>query len=98
MHTINGETVTIPTNNFDKGGLVYPPKTVVNFLHHLEAIVTQCFTSEILHQDSILDILEIIKETGINYFGCTEHNHALITNVVKFYLLYRLYFYTKEYN
>ena len=40
-----------------------------------------------LHRDTILDILEMNKETGINYIACTEHNHALTTNVVKFYLL-----------
>ena len=67
-------------------------------LPRLEAIVTEYFTSEILHRDNILDILEIIKETGINYFGCTEHNHSLITNIMKFYLLYKLHFYMKGYN
>ena len=69
VHTINGETDTIPRGNFDKGGLVYPSKTVVNLLHQLEDIVTENFTSEKLHWDSILDILEMIKETGIIYIG-----------------------------
>ena len=72
MYSIYGETVTIPTGNFDKGGLIYPPKTVVNLLLQLEAIITEYFTSETLHQDSILDILEMIKETGINDIGCTH--------------------------
>ena len=67
--------------------MVYSPKTVVNLLHQLEAIVTEYFTSETLDQDSILDILEMIKETGINYIGCTKHKHALTINNVKYYLL-----------
>ena len=43
----------------------------MNLLHQLEAIVTEYFTSETLHQDSILDILDMVKETGMNYIGCT---------------------------
>ena len=66
MHAISDETVTITRGNFDKGGLVHPSKTVVNALHQLEAAVTEYFTSGTLHRDSILDILEIIKEIGIN--------------------------------
>ena len=98
VHAISDETVTITRGNFDIGGLVHPSKTVVNALHQLEAAVTEYFTSGTLHRDSILDTSEIIKETGINCFGCTEHNYALTTNVVKFYLLYTLHFYIKEYN
>ena len=64
----------------------------------LLGIVTEYFTSEILHQDSILDILEIIKEIGNKLLWCTEHNHALTTNDVKSYLLYRLHFYTIKKN
>ena len=90
--------LTISKGNFDKGGLVYPSKIFFILLRQLEAFVTEYFTSEILIRDSIFDILEIIKEIGINYFGCNEHNHALTTNVVKFYLLYRLHFYIKGCN
>ena len=50
-----------------------------------------------MHWNSILDILEI-KEIGINYFGYTKQNHALTTNVVKFYLHYRVHFCIKGYN
>ena len=83
MHTINGVTVIIHRakrlhnlkslchrGNFDKRGLVYSSKTVVNLLYQLEAIVTECFRSETLHRDSILDILEIVKKIEINYIGC----------------------------
>ena len=85
-------------SNFDKGGLLYPSKIVVNMLHQLEAIINEYFTSETLHRDSILDILELIKEAGMHYIGCTEHNHVLTTNVVKFYLVCRLDFYIKGCN
>ena len=86
VYTSNGKTVTIPTDNFDKG-LVYPPRTVVHLLHQFEDIVTEYFISETSDQDSILDILEMMKEIGINYIGCTKYNEVLTTNNVKSYLL-----------
>ena len=38
-----------------------------------------------MHRDSILDILKMIKETGLNYIGCIKHNHAL-WNLIYFLL------------
>ena len=45
---INAEIVTIPGYNFDKGKLVCSSKTVLDLLQHLDAIVIEYFTSEIL--------------------------------------------------
>ena len=50
--------------HFDKGGMIYPSKAALSLCHQLERALTEYFAFEILHRDSVLDILDKIKATG----------------------------------
>ena len=47
--------------------------SLIHFSNNILAL-TAYFTLETSHRDSMLGILEIIKETEINYIGYTGHN------------------------
>lgn len=85
------------TNFCDKGGLLYPSKELFDFVSYLENTFTDCFSTNELRSDSILDVLHLVRVEG-RPLGCAQHAKAVKSHVVKFYVVTRLHFLVKGIN
>ncbi|XP_077529688.1 uncharacterized protein LOC144142191 [Haemaphysalis longicornis] len=80
----------------DNGGLLYPSQELFSFIGALEDSFTLWFSWNKLHRDSISEVIDSLHNLPL--VGCTAHNKALTSSIVKFFMMTRLHFYTKSLN
>lgn len=86
------------TNQFDHGGLVYPSYSFEGLVTKLENAFTTFFSRNKLHADSLVSFLIFLQGCELEPIGCTVHKRRLTGDVIKFYALTRLHFFTKSLN
>ncbi|XP_029823499.2 uncharacterized protein LOC115309382 [Ixodes scapularis] len=86
------------TKAFDHGGLLYPTEALSNFVTALENAFTVFFSHNELHCSSVVDFLSFLQNLSFDRIGCVEHTKLTTANLLKFYVLTRLHFYTKSVN
>lgn len=84
------------TDFCDQGGLLYPSVEFFAFIEALEDVFTMWFSWNNLQRDSMTEVLQIMK--NVPRVGCHTHQDELTNNVIKFFLLTRLHFFTKSLN
>lgn len=82
----------------DRGGLLYPSLELFRFITRLEVVFTNCFSSQKLHRESIMDVLQMIHQGAPLQVGCREHADSLTPRIVGFYVVTRLHFFVKGLN
>ena len=80
------------TQEFDKGGLMYPSIRLYNLIHSLEEKFTEHFSCNEIQKESLFDVLNCLKNVELNLVGCSLHTAILTTQIVKFYMITRIYF------
>lgn len=86
------------TMQFDHGGLIYPSKAVEELVAKVEDTFTVYFSRNELHAESLLCFLHFLQGVKLKEVGCNEHGRKLTTNIIKFYALTRLHFFSKAKN
>ncbi|KAH9375541.1 hypothetical protein HPB48_019341 [Haemaphysalis longicornis] len=74
----------------DNGGLLYPSQELFSFIGALEDSFTLCCSWNKLHRDSISEVMDSMRNLPLA--GCTAHNKALTSSIVKFFMMTRLFF------
>lgn len=84
------------TSFCDRGGLLYPSRELFSFIEALEDTFTLWFSWNKLHKDSLSEMVHHLL--NVPQVGCETHKKDLTSNLVKFFIMTRLYFYTKSLN
>ncbi|KAK3915282.1 Transposable element P transposase [Frankliniella fusca] len=81
------------------GGLLRPSDLVYAIIIQVEQAVIFTSTQENLHTNMIFSILENVRDHATLYrIGCDEHQQALTSAIVTFYLTVRMHFQCREMN
>lgn len=81
-----------------KGYLINPSVTLFNLLSSLEKGVIEATKCGEIHVNTLFEIMELIDDE--NYptilIGCEKHNYEFTKNIIRFYLITRMFFLVKQ--
>lgn len=79
-----------------KGYLINPSVALFNLLSNLEKGVIQATKSGEININTLFKIMELIDEEKdpIILIGCEKHNYEFTKNIIRFYLIIRMFFFS----
>lgn len=86
------------TSHFDNGGLVYPSQSLSTAVKAMEDAFTVFFSKNKLHEMSLVEFSIQLQALSFPQLGCSQHEKAVLSTVVKFYVLLRFRFFVKGLN
>lgn len=81
-----------------KGYLINPSIVLFNLLSSLEKGIINATKCGEINVNTIFDIMNLINNEDITIIGCEQHNHEFTKNIIRFYLITRMFFLVKQAN
>ncbi|KAH6948452.1 hypothetical protein HPB50_024519 [Hyalomma asiaticum] len=84
--------------SFKQGSLKHPTWKMLTFMKIVNKIVSACLDKEGLCGDIFWKVLEELKEHRFSRLGCGQHNAAFTCQVLNFFVITSMHFYSRDVN
>lgn len=84
--------------SFKQGSLKHPTQKMLTFMKIANKIISACLDKEGLCGDIFWKVLEELEEHHLSRLGCDQHNAAFTCQVLNFFIITRMRFYSRDVN
>ncbi|KAH7949401.1 hypothetical protein HPB49_009323 [Dermacentor silvarum] len=84
--------------SFKQGSLKHPTQKMLTFMKIANKIISACLDKEGLCGDIFWKVLEELEEHHLSRLGCDQHNAAFTCQVLNFFVITRMHFYSRDVN
>ncbi|KAH7933277.1 hypothetical protein HPB49_011123 [Dermacentor silvarum] len=84
--------------SFKQGSLKHPTQKMLTFMKIANKIISACLDKEGLCGDIFWKVLEELEEHQLSRLGCDQHNAAFTCQVLNFFVITHMHFYSRDVN
>ncbi|KAH6945333.1 hypothetical protein HPB50_007887 [Hyalomma asiaticum] len=84
--------------SFKQGSLKHPTWKMLTFMKTVNKVVSACLDKEGLCGDIFWKVLQELEEHRLSRLGCGQHNAEFTCQVLNFFVITRMHFYSRDVN
>ncbi|KAH8035469.1 hypothetical protein HPB51_005704 [Rhipicephalus microplus] len=84
--------------SFKQGSLKHPTQKMLTFFKIVSKVVSACLDKEDLCGDIFWKVLEELEKHHLSRLGCDQHNSAFTCQLLNFFIITRMHFFSRDVN
>ncbi|KAH7932351.1 hypothetical protein HPB51_029348 [Rhipicephalus microplus] len=84
--------------SFKQGSLKHPTQKMLTFFKIVSKVVSACLDKEDLCGDIFWKVLEELEKHHLSRLGCDQHNSAFTCQLLNFFIITRMHFFSPDVN